>query len=377
MIATTTAQSDSRISAANCPSPPSTNQCSGIHAMESGPNRIRAVITKKLSQFRILPPGRVTVIGVSLVALTVACQGQSMMQSQSSSSGSARSASSASAFSGISGVTDEPIFPGEVVSIGVVNAPDFSTAARVSESGEVVLPYLGIVHLAGLNSAGAASLIGKMLADNDLVLRPNVMVTVDATSTGITVLGEVKAPGVYLPSGKHLLSDILAMAGGLTTNTGRVIEISSDSTGDQKTLLPWDPTMRNTSVYDRVIPAGARILVRPCGVAYVGGNVGRPGAYPICASQVTTVSQVVAMASGTQMSSYQSHTILVRRLPDGSRTVMQIDIGKVLKAKSADPVVQADDVIYVPLSGVKYTLRSLPGYVANFGTSALDVYANR
>ena len=320
----------------------------------------------------------VAVVIASLMAGTIACQKQAFAQTpiQGASLSASRSTAAVSA-SGAMGVTDEPIFPGELVNVSVFDAPDFSTTTRVSQSGDVALPYLGIVRIEGLNSASAASLVEKMLADSNLVVRPRVLVTVDAASTGITVLGEVKSPGVYPPSGKHMLSDVLAMAGGLTANSGRVIEISSDSASGQKTVLPWDPTMHNTSVYDRVIPAGSRILVKPCGVAYVGGNVGRPGVFPICASQVTTVSELVALAGGNQISSYQSHTILVRTQADGSRIVQQIDINKVLKAKATDPVVQDDDIIYIPLSGVKYTLRSLPNYIASFGTSALNVYSVR
>ena len=318
------------------------------------------------------------VVIVSLLAGAIACQKLTFAQAPiQGPSLSALRPTGATSASGAMGVTDEPIFPGEVVNVSVFDAPDFSTITRVSQSGDAALPYLGVVRLAGLNSASAASLVEKMLADSNLVVHPRVIVTVDAASTGITVLGEVRSPGVYSPSGKHMLSDVLAMAGGLTANTGRVIEISSDSASGQKTVLPWDPTMHNTSVYDRVIPAGSRILVKPCGVAYVGGNVGRPGVFPICASQVTTVSELVAMAMGNQLSSYQSHTILVRAQADGSRIVQQIDIGKILKAKATDPVVQDDDIIYIPLSSVKYTLRSLPGYVATFGTSALNVYGSR
>jgi polysaccharide biosynthesis/export protein len=336
------------------------------------------VIRRKIFHSRNSSVRSVAVVILAIVSGTVASQKRVFAQLpvQAPSLSAARPAATVSA-SGAMGVTDEPIFPGEVVNVSVFNAPDFSTIARVSQSGDVALPYLGIVRLGGLNSAGAASLVEKMLADGDLVVRPHVLVTVDAASTGITVLGEVKAPGVYPPSGKHMLSDVLAMAGGLTANTGRVIEISSDSASGQKTILPWDPTMHNTSVYDRVVPAGSRILVKPCGVAYVGGNVGKPGVYPICASQVVTVSELVAMAMGNQLSSYQSHTILVRTQADGSRIVQQVDIGKILRAKATDPVVQDDDIIYIPLSGVKYTLRSLPSYVASFGNSALDIYGNR
>jgi polysaccharide biosynthesis/export protein len=324
-----------------------------------------------------LPRNVVVMLLLLLFALTCQRQLTSQTPSPVSVSGQARSSNNLAALAGITGVTDEPIFPGEVVSVAVPNAPDFSTVVRVSQSGDVALPYLGIVHLEGLNSASAATVIEKMLMDSNLAIRPRVLVTVDAASTGITVLGEVRSPGVYQPSGKHMLSDVLAMAGGLTANTGRIIEISTSAAPEQKTLLPWDPTMHNTTIYDRVVQAGSRILVKPCGVAYVGGNVAHPGIYPICASQVTTVSQLVAMAGGHQISSYMSHTILVRTQSDGSRVVQQIDINKVVKAQNADPVVREDDIIFVPLSGVKYTLRSLPAYLASFANAALNVYAAR
>lgn len=353
------------------------SQQSEIHGMEARSGGIRFVSRNMQPRRCYRAFGAIAVVMAGLAISALSSYGQAGgLPGTAIMPGGASSGMSASG--GVAaGVTDEPIFPGEVVNINVFDAPDFSTTARVSKGGDIALPYLGIVHVADLNSASAASLIEKLLLSNQLIVNPHVTVTVDATSTGITVLGEVKTPGIYSPSGKHRLSDVLAMAGGMTANVGRIIEISTGPAPDQKALLPWDPTMHNTSLYDRVIPAGSRIVVKPCGVAYVGGNVGRPGAYPICASRIITVSQLVAMASGEQTSSYQSHTILVRTHPDGTRTVQQIDINKVLKAKAPDPVVQADDIIYIPLSGVKYTLRSLPGYIASFGTATLNVYGNR
>jgi hypothetical protein len=174
-----------------------------------------------------------------------------------------------------------------------------------------------------------------------------------------------------------MLSDVLAMAGGVTTNAGRIIEISLDSAPNQKTLIPWDPTLHNTAVYDRVMQAGSRVIVKPCGVAYVGGNVARPGAYPVCASQVTTVSQLVAMSSGALVVARRNHTVLIRTQPDGSRVVQQIDLAKILNAKAADPVIHEDDIIYVPLSGAKYAVTTMLGYVTSIGTASLEVYANR
>jgi polysaccharide export outer membrane protein len=339
------------------------------------------ILSKQFHFFRNCLPSSAALIHVLLIVATLACQRQGFAQMPGAmSSGPARSASSgssAAAGAGTMGVTDEPIFPGEEVSISVPNAPDFSTIARVSMSGDVPVPYLGIVHVAGLNSASAAALVEKMLIDSNLVVHPHVLVTVDAASTGITVLGEVRTPGVYPPTGKHMLSDVLAMAGGVTTNAGRIIEISSDSAPDQKTLIPWDPTLHNTAVYDRVMQAGSRIIVKPCGVAYVGGFVSRPGAYPVCGSQVTTASQLIALAAGATITARRDHTILIRTQPDGSRVVQRIDMAKILNAKAADPVVREDDIIYVPLSGVKYALTNMLGYVASFGVTSMNVYANR
>ena len=328
--------------------------------------------------FRNCPPTG-TVIRVLLVIAAMICQGYAFAQLPGmASSSQARSGNSLSAAPSPSmGVTDEPIFPGEAVNITVSNAPDFSTIARVSMSGDIPVPYLGIVHIVGLNSGSASALIGKMLVDSNLVVNPHILVTVDAASTGITVIGEVKSPGIYAPTGKHMLSDVLAMAGGVTSNAGRIIEISSDTAPDQKTLIPWDPTLHNTAVYDRVLQGGSRVVIKPCGVAYVGGNVSRPGAYPICASQTTTVSQLIALASGSLITARRDHTALIRTQPDGSRVVQQIDLVKILNAKAADPVIKEDDIIYVPLSGAKYALVNMFGYVAQFGNTTLNVYANR
>jgi polysaccharide export outer membrane protein len=307
-----------------------------------------------------------------LLVMPLACIGQAMTAPPSPAIASASSLTRTSA--GTTGLTDEPIYPGELVNVDVFQAPDLSTSSRVSQSGDIAMPYLGIIHVAGLNSATASDLITKGLKDSNQMRDPRVMVTVDSTSTGITILGEVKSPGVFSPPGKHLLSDMLAMAGGLTTSTGRVIEISSEAAPEQKTLIAWDPTLHNTSALDRFVYPGQRILVKPCGLIYVGGNVARPGAYPICGSQQMKVSQAIALAGGLLAATYQSHTILVRPQPDGSRVVLHLDLAKVLRSRQADPAVQDDDIIFAPPSGLKLALLRVPDYAASLAAELLYVY---
>lgn len=152
------------------------------------------------------------------------------------------SSASSSSASSIGGLSDGPIIPGETVHIMVFNAPDFSLVTRVSESGDIPYPIIGSFHIGGLNSISAATTLAKELKDKNLMLDPEITVTVDSSNTGITVLGEVHSPGIYPPPGKHQLSDLLAAAGGLTANTGRIIEITNDQKPDKKDFVSWDPT---------------------------------------------------------------------------------------------------------------------------------------
>ena len=258
--------------------------------------------------------------------------------------GGGSSGASMNASAGIGGLTDGPISAGDIVHISVFDAPDFSITTRVSGNGDIPYPILGALHFAGLNSATASELIASQLKDRNLMLDPEVTVTVDSATTGITILGEVHSPGVYPPPGKHMLSDMLAIAGGLTANTGRIIEISNDRAPEKKTFVSWDPTMHNTDNFDRPISPGDRVLVRACGIAYLGGNIVRPGAYSLCGSQQITVSEVIALAGGVMPLSSQSHTYLIRAQPDGTKIVQQIDVHKILTARASDPVVQEDDI---------------------------------
>ena len=292
-----------------------------------------------------------------LVLSSAVCLGQSQRQPivpmAQGGGGGDSSASMGSATSGNGGMSDGPITPGETVHVNVFGAPDFSTITRVSQSGDIAFPILGTIRIVGLSSTEAGNLIATQLKNHDLMLEPQVMVTVDSTATGITVLGEVHSPGIFPPPGKHLLSDLIAAAGGLTANTGRIIEISNNRTPENKEYIPWDPTMHSTSNYDRPVQPGDRVIVRACGIAYIGGNVQKPGAYSLCGSPQITLSEVLTLAGGILPMSATNHTILIRTHPDGTKTSLQIDAHKVLLTKSADLVVQEDDVIYVPASGAK------------------------
>jgi polysaccharide biosynthesis/export protein len=274
----------------------------------------------------------------------------------------------------IGGLSDGPIEAGEVVHINVFDAPDFSVTTRVSESGDVPIPIFGPFHIAGLNSASAAQALTEELKNRRLMLDPIITITVDSSRTGITLLGEVRNPGIYPPPGKHRLSDLLASAGGMTVNTGRIIEITNDQNPGKKDYVAWDPTMHNTENFDRPVAAGDRVLVRACGIAYVGGNVVKPGAYSLCGSPNMTLSKVMALAGGTAPNTNYSHTYLVRAQPDGTRVVQQIDVKKVLTSRVADPIIHEDDIIYVSPSPIKAILKNAVAFAVTLTPTFLYLF---
>lgn len=276
-----------------------------------------------------------------------------MSNGKSGSANSSTPTLPAGGVTSIGALTDAPIFSGETVHLTVFNAPDFSVVSQVSDGGDIAVPMAGPMHIAGMNSKEAGQAIAEQLKSMNLLTDPRVAVTVDTQAMGITVLGEVHTPGIYPPSGKQMLSDLIAMAGGMTGNTGRVVEVWNVSAPDKKTDLSWDPTLHNTANSDILLHPGDRVIVRPCGIAYVGGNVGKPGAYSLCTSQATTLSEIVDLAGGVNRFNNNSHTYIIRTRQDGSRVVMQVNIDHILKAKAPDVPIQEDDIVYVTASALK------------------------
>lgn len=84
----------------------------------------------------------------------------------------------------------------------------------VSPQGTIDFPVLGTLHVAGMSRAELAGYIKGELTGRNLIKDPTV--TVEFLNTGISILGEVKAPGRYTLNRDELtVLDAIAMAGDL------------------------------------------------------------------------------------------------------------------------------------------------------------------
>jgi polysaccharide export outer membrane protein len=259
--------------------------------------------------------------------------------------------------------------PGDEVEITVYGAPDLSGHTRISGEGNISLPLVGYVRIAGLTSSEAEGAIESQLRQKNILNDPQVSLYVkDYTSDSISVAGEVAKPGSYSALGPHRLFDLLQAAGGLTEKAANRAVISHRGSDNPITVeLPKDPTQlaRNNA---EVLP-GDTIVVPAAPIVYVLGEVNKPGGYVLNSTNGVTLVRVVAAAGGPTRLASTGGTKMLRRTPDGLQQVA-VKLKDILKAKSPDIPVQADDIIYVPSSRLKTALNA--GQVlTSVGTAAI------
>ena len=93
---------------------------------------------------------------------------------------------------------------GDLLEISVYNVPELATKSRLGNNGDVYLPLVDYVHLAGLTIEESQALIEKRLSDGGFVKNPHVTLLVDeSASQGASLLGEVTRPGCT-PSSENL-----------------------------------------------------------------------------------------------------------------------------------------------------------------------------
>lgn len=241
--------------------------------------------------------------------------------------------------------------PGDLIEVGVYNVPELATKARVSNSGDVYLPLIDYVHVDGLSQEEAQALIEKRLTDGGFVRTPHVTIFVDeASSQGVTVLGEVAKPGIYPDVADHKLYEVISEAGGFLSSSSRKIAVIRRNQADPIRIdLPRNLADDLSGNID-ILP-GDTITVPRAPIIYVVGDVGRPSGL-LVDNGTLTVLQALALAGGTNRTAKLGAARIIHKGPAGM-TETKLQIKKMLEAKAPDVTLQADDILFIPVSGGK------------------------
>jgi polysaccharide export outer membrane protein len=275
--------------------------------------------------------------------------------------------------------------PGDQLNVRMYDFPELGQGVQVhvGPDGSVHLPYAGTISVAGMSPQDLERAIIRSLRDKGIVKSPNVTVDVlSAVNMTVDVVGQVQSPKAIPMFAPAPLSFVLAQAGGLTGLASRHLTILHRGE-DLPTSVDFDSDAPNSQAMNTVVRPGDIVNVSNAGVFFVGGEVLRPGIFPIggviTVGQATGISgegmiknmtllQALSQAGGiTQIAARSKMHIL--RTEDGKRVDILVDQVKLSKGQVADPIIHPNDIIYIPPSYIRQQTNNL------FGTAVSSVYA--
>lgn len=247
---------------------------------------------------------------------------------------------------------DYVIGPGDLLGIYVFDVEELSRDVRVSQTGTIGIPLIPVrIHVAGLTEMQAEQKIAELLEANGLVTHPDVSVSVkEHKSKPITVVGAVAHPMVYEADRNVTLLEVLAEAGGISSDAGDTIIVSRPSqdalpdSGEPPEIGPEQPVPAKTSSADASAP-------RPPAALQDATKDSAPASSPSAPGRTAPSANPSANSETPPL----TNTI----------TVNLSDVMETGDTKN-NIALQAGDVVTVPHAGVVYVLGAVSkagGYV--------------
>ena len=176
-------------------------------------------------------------LALSLPGFMLAQTMPGIAASQPAATSAPRAAASAPAsIAGVSAPAGYVLSPTDQVAIEVFGEDDLRTNGRLNSDGNLTVPLLGSIHLAGLTPTQAASRVTELYS-RDYLVNPKINVTLLGYGTRrFVLLGQVGHPGIFeMPPGGIDLLEAIALAGGYSriASPERITVRRHNATGDQ------------------------------------------------------------------------------------------------------------------------------------------------
>jgi polysaccharide export outer membrane protein len=243
------------------------------------------------------------------------------------------------------------IGPRDLIEVRVFETQELNGSMRVSEDGQINLPLVGNVTVAGLTESEAAQRI-KGVLEQKVLQRASVSVLVqEFRARPISVIGSVRQPGNLAFAGRWTLLEALTAAGGLVDAHGAFIHVlrrSENGLSDQVSIRTDDLLVRadprvNIPIFpgDLInVPGSVEVTV------YCMGEVESPGALTFKSSERISLLTIIARAGG--LTDRASSKIAIKRTdPNGKTVEIAADYKRILSGKESDVELQPGDVVVV------------------------------
>jgi polysaccharide export outer membrane protein len=229
---------------------------------------------------------------------------------------------------------------GDQISLEVYGQPDMNSTLYVGNDGAISVPLAGPVLVGGVTPVVAAKRVEDALVSGRFLKDPHVTIAVlVGKSQRVSVLGEVRNPGRYLIDPNTSIFDLLAQAGGTTSESSEIIYIlHTDVAGVVQRYSMDLKSLSGASALqpEQRLQSGDQVLVPRADEFYIYGEVSRPDKYRI--ERGMTVVEAIARAGGVGPRGSERRVDIKRMGADGKYVI--------LHAKASDSV-QPNDVIHV------------------------------
>jgi len=270
----------------------------------------------------------------------------------------------------LSATDDYKIAENDVLLVTVSDAPEFGGRFRVSDTGVIEVPGVTApIHAEGQTPIQLAHVVRQALIDAKQLRDPKVGVFVEEyRGRTITVLGAVSKPAVYPLQRKTRVLEALSLAGGSLPNAGNTVTIirgaaSAEATGTKPgsvQLIEMSRLVNGTELSANVeVKNGDVVSVSAAQVIYVVGSVMKPGGFVMSnPAEGISVVQALALAEGFRSVAATHNGLIIRQsTSEGARQEIPVDVAQMLRGKEADMLLAPNDILYIPDSGTKKTLK--------------------
>ena len=266
---------------------------------------------------------------------------------------------------------DTVLHGGDQIRLTIYGIADYNYTGRLSDQGFAAVPLIDPVQLEGLTVTEAQALISQRFEQAQMFHNAAVQIEViESVRSQITLIGDVRGSVTGLP-GRRRLFDVLAAVGGLQPTSSHLITI--DRPGQAAAInvdLGTDPE-RSKYANIPVFP-GDTIVTSRIGSYYLVGAWKSQGAFPLQNTAPLTLLQAYSAANGKFLEAKANELHLIRTTGT-TRTLTIVKMDQVLKGNEPDPVLQADDILYLPSNKAIAAIRQ--GGVTTVIGLALTLYA--
>ncbi len=251
--------------------------------------------------------------------------------------------------------------PGDEVRLKVWGMTDIDTSFTLDRNGQVALPKVGVVMLAGVAVRDLDKTLNTQLS--------RVFTNFQSSATlgrlrgiQVYVVGQARQPGTFQLSSLSTLVNALFASGGPTPN-GSMRHIELKRNGQTVTTFDvYDFIARGDKSKDVALLSGDVIVIAPVGPRVaVAGALDQAGIYEL--KLASTVSDILALSGGVPVLA-QSQKALLERIAPGQTPPREVS-ELVLNAQGLQQTLRDGDVLtLLPISPAFANAVTLQGAVA-------------